>query len=169
VPPQFDPVSRSLKVRLEVENPGYLLRPDMFVDVELPLELPSAMTVPAGSVLDSGLRKTVFVDRGNGSFERRAVETGWRFGDRVEVRSGLSPGERIVVAGTFLLDSESRMRLGAAASEPPAHPHDSAAAAPAAHHHGSAAPPPPEGRREAPAARPAGESHEHHRGAAAHD
>lgn len=157
VPPQFDPVSRSLKVRLEVLNPGYLLRPDMFVDVELPVELPSAVTVPADSVLDSGLRKTVFVDRGNGSFERRAVETGWRFGDRVEVRSGLSPGETIVVAGTFLLDSESRMRLGAAADGP------------AVHHHEAAAPPPPEGRREAPAARPAGESHERHHGAGGHD
>jgi Cu(I)/Ag(I) efflux system membrane fusion protein len=167
VPPQFDPVSRSLKVRLEVVNPGYRLRPDMFVDVELPVELPSALTVPADSVLDSGLRKTVFVDRGKGSFERRAVETGWRFGDRVEIRRGLSPGERIVVAGTFLLDSESRMRLGAAASDPPAR-HD-AAAPPAAHHHEAAAPPPPQARKDAPVAPVAGQGHEHHQGATGHD
>ncbi|HEY5676187.1 MAG TPA: efflux RND transporter periplasmic adaptor subunit [Myxococcales bacterium] len=156
VPPQFDGVSRSLKVRLEAENPGNVLRPDMFVDVEVPVELPSAVTVPADSVLDSGLRKTVFVDRGNGSFERRAVETGWRFGDRVEIRRGLQPGERIVVAGTFLLDSESRMRLGPGTSEP------------AAHHHPAAAPA-PEARKDAPAAPAAVESHQHHHGAAGHD
>jgi len=125
--PQFDPVSRSLKMRLEAENPGYMLRPDMFVDVDLPVRLPPALTVPIDAVLDSGLRKTVFVDRGHGVFEPRAVETGWRFGDRVEIVRGLAAGDRIVISGTFLLDSESRMRLGragqAAAPTPPAHQH----------------------------------------------
>jgi membrane fusion protein, copper/silver efflux system len=108
--PQFDPVSRSLKMRLETENPGYMLRPDMFVDVDLPVRLPPAVTVPVDAVLDSGLRKTVFVDRGNGFFEPRTVETGWSSGGRVEVVRGLDPGERIVIAGIFLIDSESRMR-----------------------------------------------------------
>ncbi len=122
VPPQFDPASRTLKVRLEADNPGYLLRPDMYVDVELPVRLPSAITVAADAVLDSGLAKTVFVDKGDGVFERRAVQTGWRLGDRVEVTSGLAAGERVVVAGTFLLDSESRMRLGRAADAAPAPP-----------------------------------------------
>lgn len=112
--PQFDPGSRSLKVRLELDNPGYLLRPDMFVDVELPIELPPAITVPADAVMDSGLKKTVFVDRGNGFFESRNVETGWRFADRVQVVNGLAPGEQIVVSGTFLVDSESRMKSAAA-------------------------------------------------------
>jgi RND family efflux transporter MFP subunit len=112
--PQFDAVSRTLKVRLEVDNPGYTLRPDMFVDVEFPVTLPSALTVPAEAVLDSGLKKTVFVDRGNGFFEPRQVETGWRLGDRVEITKGLMAGEHIVVSGNFLIDSESRMRLAAA-------------------------------------------------------
>jgi Cu(I)/Ag(I) efflux system membrane fusion protein len=52
----------------------------------------------------------VFVDRGNGHFEPRLVETGWRSGDDVEVTKGLEPGESIVVSGTFFVDSESRMR-----------------------------------------------------------
>jgi YHS domain-containing protein len=112
--PQFDPNSRTLKVRLELDNPGYTLRPDMFVDVEFPVTLPAALTVPADAVLDSGLRKMVFVDRGNGYFEPRKVETGWRFGDRIEITKGLMPGERIVVSGTFLIDSESRMKAAAA-------------------------------------------------------
>jgi multidrug efflux pump subunit AcrA (membrane-fusion protein)/YHS domain-containing protein len=112
--PQFDAASRSLKVRLEAENPGYLLRPDMFVDVELGLELPPAVTVPVDAIIDTGLRRTVFVEREGGVFEPRPVETGWRFGERVEVVKGLEPGERIVVSGTFLVDSESRMKAAAA-------------------------------------------------------
>jgi Cu(I)/Ag(I) efflux system membrane fusion protein len=111
--PQFDPATRTLKVRLETENPGYTLRPDMFVDVEIPVTFPPAVTVPAGAILDAGLRKTVFVDCGNGIFEPRLVETGWRFGDRVEIKSGLKDGERIVVSGNFLIDSESKMELAA--------------------------------------------------------
>jgi len=111
--PQFDAATRTLKVRLEAENLGFALRPDMFVDVELPITLPPAITVPVDAVLDSGLKKTVFVDRGEGVFEPRPVQTGWRLGDRVEIVEGLAPGERIVVSSTFLLDSESRMRIGA--------------------------------------------------------
>ncbi len=86
----------------------------MFVDVELPLSLAEAVVVPAEAVLDAGLRQTVFVDRGNGYFEPRRVYLGSRVGDQVQVAQGLMPGERIVVSGNFLLDSESRMKLAAA-------------------------------------------------------
>ncbi len=112
--PQFDPNTRTLKVRLEADNPGYVLRPEMFVDVELPITLPAGISVPTDAVLDSGLKKTVFVDLGDGLFEPREVDTGWRLGNRVEIVRGLTPGERIVTAGTFLIDSESRMELAAA-------------------------------------------------------
>jgi membrane fusion protein, copper/silver efflux system len=112
--PIFDRTTRTLKVRLETENPGYTLKPDMFVDVELPIALPPAIAVPADAILDSGLKKTVFVDRGNGFFEPREVETGWRLGNRVEVTKGLEPGERIVTSGTFLIDSESKLEMAAA-------------------------------------------------------
>jgi YHS domain-containing protein/multidrug efflux pump subunit AcrA (membrane-fusion protein) len=112
--PQVDPATRTLKVRLEADNPGYALRPDMFVDVEFSINLPPAITVPADAVLDSGLKKTVFVDRGNGFFEPRRVETGQRLGEQTEIVQGLKPGERIVISGNFLIDSESRMRLAAA-------------------------------------------------------
>jgi len=108
--PQFDAQSRTLKFRFEFDNPGYVLQPDMFVDVEFEAAVPPAVTVPAEAVLDSGLRKTVFVDRGNGYFEPRRVETGWRAGDRVQILKGLMAGERVVISGNFLLDSESRMK-----------------------------------------------------------
>src|SRR5215475_2367621 len=106
---QFDPASRALKVRLEADNPGFLLRPDMFVDVEFQVTLPQAIAVPVDAVIDSGLRKTVYVATADGGFAPRAVETGWRMGDTVQITKGLAPGERIVVAGNFLLDSESRL------------------------------------------------------------
>jgi membrane fusion protein, copper/silver efflux system len=86
----------------------------MFVDVEMPVQLPAAVTVPVDAVLDAGRRNIVYVDRGNGMFEPRPVETGWRFGDRIAITKGLDPGERIVVSGNFLIDSESRMKLTAA-------------------------------------------------------
>jgi membrane fusion protein, copper/silver efflux system len=109
--PQFDPATRTLKLRLIADNADLRLRPDMFVDVELPVELPRGLTVPSDAVMDTGLRKRVYVDRGNGFFEPREVETGWRYGDKVQIVSGLRAGERVVDSGTFLVDSESRLKL----------------------------------------------------------
>jgi membrane fusion protein, copper/silver efflux system len=108
--PVFDEATLTLKVRLEAANPKLTLKPGMFVDVEFPMNLPPMLVVPADSIVDTGLRKTVFVDRGNGYFEPRLVETGRRIGDDVEVTQGLVAGERIVISGTFLVDSESRMK-----------------------------------------------------------
>jgi Cu(I)/Ag(I) efflux system membrane fusion protein len=119
VPPQFDPASQSVRVRLDVDNPGGLLRPDMFVDVRLPIDLPEGIAVPADAVLDAGLKKRVFVERADGAFEAREVATGWRFDDRVEIVSGLAAGDRLVVSGSFLLDSESRLRHAPGGGAPP--------------------------------------------------
>ncbi len=133
--PQFDPDSRTLKARLEVANPGLPLRPGMFVDVtiDVPAGEPGRIVVPATAVLDSGTRRTVFVERGPGIFEPRPVETGRRTGTEVEILSGLAEGETVVVSGNFLLDSESRMRTAgaapAAAAEPTAGAEPVAAAA----------------------------------------
>jgi RND family efflux transporter MFP subunit len=108
--PEIDPATRTLKLRLEAANPGFALRPDMFVDVELQVAMPAGLTVPQDAVLDSGREQRVFVERSSGVFEPRAVQTGWRSGDRVEILSGLAEGERVVGAGTFLVDSESRLK-----------------------------------------------------------
>ena len=112
--PIFDAEARTMKLRLNLRNPGYRFRPGMFVDVEFRVTLPSALTVPADAVVDSGRRKTVFVDLGSGYFEPRPVETGWRLGDQIEIVKGLMTGERVVIAGTFLIDSEARMKAAAA-------------------------------------------------------
>jgi RND family efflux transporter MFP subunit len=122
IQPQVDPTTRTLKIRLESENPGLRLKPDMFVEVEFRLELPPRLTVPSEAVLYTGVRKTVFVDLGNGFLEPRRVETGERLGDRIEILQGLKLGERIVISGNFLIDSESQLK--AAASGMAEHQHD---------------------------------------------
>lgn len=111
VPRQFDPATQSFTVRLEADNTGLALRPDMFVDVHLELPYEATLAIPREAIVTSGLRNSVFVERSAGVFEPREVKTGRRLGDRVEIVEGLAAGERLVVSGTFLLDSESRMRV----------------------------------------------------------
>jgi YHS domain-containing protein len=86
----------------------------MFVDIELPVNAPAGVSVPVDALIDSGRTKRIFVDRGNGFFEPRQVETGARFDERVVITKGLKEGEHVVVAGTFLVDSESRLKTVAA-------------------------------------------------------
>jgi len=116
--PQSEAGGGTVKLRLEVDNPKFLLRPDMVVDVELPIRLPPAVTVPLDAVVDSGARARVYVEHGEGIFEPREVETGWRFGERVEILRGVRPGERVVVEATFLVDSESRLKAPASGPAP---------------------------------------------------
>jgi RND family efflux transporter MFP subunit len=129
--PQVDPATRTLKVRLEVPNPGLQLKPDMFVDVEFQVASARKLAVPSEAVLDAGARKTVFVDHGNGYLESRQVETGERMGDRIEILRGLKAGERIVTSGNFLIDSESQLKQPASAGAQPAAAHAGHAGQPA--------------------------------------
>lgn len=130
IQPQVDPTTRTLRVRIEADNPDMALKPDMFVDVDFSVSMPARMTVPAEAVLDTGLKKTVFVDRGNGYLEPRQVETGERIGDRIEITKGLKPGDRIVISGNFLIDSESQLK--SAASGMAGHQHGGPTSKPAA-------------------------------------
>jgi RND family efflux transporter MFP subunit len=117
--PQVDAATRALKVRLVANNPGFKLRPDMFVNVEMPVSVPPGLSVPADAIVDSGLAKQVFVQVSPGRFEKREVEIGWRFDDRVQIVKGLREGEMVVSAGTFLVDSESRLQAAAGSSGTP--------------------------------------------------
>jgi membrane fusion protein, copper/silver efflux system len=108
--PKSDAGGGTTKIRLEADNPRFVLRPEMLVDVELPVRLPSAITVPVDALIESGEHAQVYVEHGEGTFEPREVETGWRFGEQVEILHGVRTGERVVVAATFLVDSESRLR-----------------------------------------------------------
>jgi len=108
--PQSEAGGGTVKLRLEIDNPTFRLRPEMLVDVDLPVLLPPAVTVPPDALVDSGAITRVYVERSEGIFTPREVETGWRFGDQVEILNGVQPGERVVVAATFLVDSESRLK-----------------------------------------------------------
>ncbi len=108
--PQADGDSRMMSVRLESDNPGLLLKPGMYVEISIPLDVPKGITVPADAVLDSGTQQRVYVSGPNGSFEPRLVTTGLRFGNRIQILQGLQVGERVVTRANFLVDSESRLR-----------------------------------------------------------
>jgi len=108
--PQSEAGGGTVKIRLEVDNRRFTLRPEMLVDVALPVRMPAAITVPVDALVDSGTHTRIYVEHGEGVFEPREVETGWRFGEQVEILHGVQPGERVVAAATFLVDSESRLK-----------------------------------------------------------
>lgn len=107
--PTVDPMTRTVKVRLEFPNPGFALKPDMFAEVQLKIPYGNQVVVPQEAVLDAGSEQIVFVALENGYFEPRKVRLGPRLEDRIIVLSGLKPGEKIVTSGNFLIDSESRL------------------------------------------------------------
>jgi Cu(I)/Ag(I) efflux system membrane fusion protein len=108
--PTVDPVTRTVKVRLEFPNPDFELKPDMFAEVQLDISYGTQVFVPQEAVLDSGTEQVVFVALGDGYFEPRKVRLGARLEDRIVILSGLKPGEKIVTSGNFLIDSESRLK-----------------------------------------------------------
>lgn len=105
-----DVASRALKLRLEAPNPMLVLRPDMFVDLQIEIPASQGISVPADAVLDSGVRKLVYVETTDGVFEARPIEIGEVNGGRATITHGLREGERVVTEGNFLIDSESRLR-----------------------------------------------------------
>jgi membrane fusion protein, copper/silver efflux system len=101
--------TRTLRVRFPAANPGGGLRPGLYGTAAFEATGQPVITVPRDAVVDTGVQQHVFVATGD-RFEPRAVTLGVQLADRVEIRSGLESGERIVAAGVFLLDSESRLR-----------------------------------------------------------
>lgn len=107
--PTVDPQTRTTKVRLEFRNPGFQLKPDMYADVELRVDYGKHVVIPSEAILDTGVRKIVYVVRDGGRFEPREVETGPAFDGQTAILRGLEPGETIVTSGNFLIDSESKL------------------------------------------------------------
>ncbi len=110
--PDVEPGTRTAQARVVLSNPDLVLKPGMFVDVRLESELsPSAVLVPDMAVLRSGEHDTVFVALANGEFLPQEVKLGPRTDDNeYQVLSGLHAGERVVISGQFMLDSESQLR-----------------------------------------------------------
>jgi RND family efflux transporter MFP subunit len=119
ISPALDPQTRTVEVRVEFSNADLALKPDMFVNFRLNIPLGRRLVVPADAVLDTGTLQYVFVDKGQGYFEPRAVTVGARTEDVYAIESGLKAGERVVTAANFILDSESRLKgVFAAMGEP---------------------------------------------------
>lgn len=112
VQPRADTESRTLDVRLELDNPDFTMRPDLFVEVEFPRTRMARVAVPEEALIDRGFEQVVYVEREPGTFTPRRVVAGQRAGGWAEVLEGLKAGERVAASGVFLLDSESRMRSG---------------------------------------------------------
>lgn len=110
VDPFISGTLRTGRVRIDVGNPDFKLRPDMYVDVELNLDLGEGTAVPVPAVLPTGTQNVVFVDKGEGKLEPRFVQLGREYGEFYEVKSGLSEGERVVTRGNFLIDAEAEVQ-----------------------------------------------------------
>jgi Cu(I)/Ag(I) efflux system membrane fusion protein len=116
VDPQVDPRTRTVRIRLDVPNRDGLLKPEMFAEVILEGSLGEMVVVPENAVIVTGERALVFVDAGEGRYLPREVVPGQRTDSGVAILSGLQPGEKVVTAANFLLDSESRLKSALARS-----------------------------------------------------
>ena len=110
--PFLDPKTRTVKARVEMPNPGLKLKPDMFVNAIIKIGLGKAIVVPVTAVMDSGKRQTVWVESQPGMFEPREVQVGQRTDDKLQILSGLNPGDKVAVSGSYLIDSESQLKGG---------------------------------------------------------
>ncbi|MFK4046224.1 efflux RND transporter periplasmic adaptor subunit [Roseomonas mucosa] len=110
--PTVNATTRTARIRVEIPNPDQLLKPDMYATVEIAAALGSTpvVTVPDSAVLDTGTRQAILVERAPGRYEPRTVSVGRRADGQVEIRAGLSAGERVVVGANFLIDAESNLR-----------------------------------------------------------
>lgn len=110
--PFLDPKTRTVRARVELPNPGLKLKPEMYVNALLKIGLGSTVVLPVSAVIDSGKRQLVWVEREPGVFEPRPVQIGQRSGDKLQILSGIKPGEKVAVSGAYLIDSESQLRGG---------------------------------------------------------
>jgi Cu(I)/Ag(I) efflux system membrane fusion protein len=112
--PSLDPKTRTAKVRFDLPNPEFKLKPEMWANVELKIPLGRKLVIPEDAVMDSGTMQMVFVDRGEGHFESRHIQVGSKTEGYYEVLSGIKEGERVVTSANFLIDSESQLKGGMA-------------------------------------------------------
>jgi Cu(I)/Ag(I) efflux system membrane fusion protein len=116
--PALESDTRTLRVRVELKNPGLRLRPGMYGDAIIDLPAAEGLAVPSEAIVDTGARQYLFVALEQGRFEPREVRLGARAEDRVQVITGVTEGETVVTTANFLLDSESRLEASIRASRP---------------------------------------------------
>lgn len=112
IDPFLNPQTRTVRVRLELPNPGFKLKPEMFAQVELKSPVGKGLVIPESAILDSGLRQIVFIDKGMEMYAPREIKARRLDGDYL-VLEGLTAGERIVTSANFLIDAESKLMASA--------------------------------------------------------
>ncbi|MGO4668206.1 efflux RND transporter periplasmic adaptor subunit [Bosea sp. 2RAB26] len=118
--PQVAEATRTTKVRVELANPDGMLLPNMYADVEIGSgDGVPALTVPDSAVIDTGTRRIVILDRGEGRFEPREVKLGQHGDGRVAISDGVADGDRVVVSANFLIDAESNLKAALSGLNPP--------------------------------------------------
>ena len=119
--PTMKSETRTVSARVELKNPGFMLMPGMYAQVELSrVARGEVLSIPNSAILDSGRRQIVFVERGNGKFEPREARLGERGEQYAEVVDGLKEGERVVTSANFLIDAESNLRAAISGFAPAA-------------------------------------------------
>lgn len=109
--PHLNPATRTVQVRIELSNPDFLLRPDMYVEAEIDTGNGQAvLAVPETAVIDSGSSQFVIIDKGEGRFEPSPVQLGRRGVGYIEIREGIVEGDLVVVSANFLIDAESNLK-----------------------------------------------------------
>ena len=108
--PELSAATRTVRARLEVENPGGRLKPGMYASLSVATSGKDALLVPADAVIRTGVRSAVILAEAEGKFRAVNVETGMESGGSIEIRKGLSAGDKVVVSGQFLIDSEASLR-----------------------------------------------------------
>jgi len=116
--PQVDAATRTVRVRLVFSNPGVVLKPGMYVNVDISIPLGRQLVMPASGVLQAGARQIAFLDRGQGVLEPREIEIGPQLDDSVVVLKGLKAGDRIVSSANFLVDSEAQLQAALGSFNP---------------------------------------------------
>ena len=110
VNPFVDQTKRTSRVRVDIPNPDFKLRPGMYADVALTLDAGERLAIPVSAVMPTGERNIAFVDKGGGKIEPRDLKLAGQFGDAYAVESGLSEGERVIASANFLIDSEAAVQ-----------------------------------------------------------
>lgn len=118
IDPSVNPESRTVKVRVDLPNPGGVLKPEMFVNARIFSKTQRGLTIPASAVLYTGNRNVAWVEVEPNVFEPRDLKLGLRSGDEYIVLSGLKAGEMVVSQGGFLVDSEAQLRASASGAMP---------------------------------------------------
>ncbi len=110
--PYLEGNTRTARIRVELQNSGQVLRPDMYAQMRLEINVGQRLMIPESAVLFAGESRVVFIDLGDGRLQPRKIKTGLRNSNFIEVTNGLDAGDVVVTSGNFLIAAESKLKAG---------------------------------------------------------